>query len=321
MARMPPDRLRLGPHIPLGNGMVKAVERAYAIGATAIQIFGDNPTAWRRRAEPPVEQEQFRERLAAYDIRPVAVHAAYLVNLAGADDDFFERSVSVLQHDLQAAPGFGASLVNVHTGSHRDSGVETGIARLAEGVARTLAEAPSGPDAAALVLENSAGGGFAVGVTVEELAAIADAVAARGIDDSRVGFCLDTAHLWSAGYCLAEPDETDALLERFDALIGLQRLRMIHLNDSKSQLGSRLDRHEHVGAGAIGERGMAHLLRHPRLADVAWYLETPGMEEGYDAVNVRRALDLVAGRPLEPLAAEAFDVRSRSRSARTAGPA
>jgi deoxyribonuclease IV len=321
MARMPPDRLRLGPHMPLGNGMVKAVERAHAIGATAIQIFGDNPTAWRRRAEPPVEQEKFRELLAAYDIRPVAVHASYLVNLAGADEDFFERSVSVLQHDLQAAPGFGASLVNVHTGSHRDTGVETGIARLADGVARTLAEAPADPDGATLVLENSAGGGFAVGVTVEELAAIAEALATRGIAESRVGFCLDTAHLWSAGYCLAEPDETDALLERFDALIGLRRLRMIHLNDSKSQLGSRLDRHEHVGAGQIGERGMAHLLRHPRLASVAWYLETPGMEDGYDAINVRRALDLVAGRPLEPLPPEAFDVRSRSRSARTAGPA
>jgi deoxyribonuclease IV len=300
--------------------MVKAVERAHAIGATAIQIFGDNPTAWRRRAEPPVEQDTFRERLAAYDIRPVAIHAAYLVNLAGADEDFFDRSVDILRHDLKAAPGFGATFVNVHTGSHRDTGVETGIARLADGVERALADAPSGADAATLVLENSAGGGFAIGVTVEELAAIADAVAARGIAESRVGFCLDTAHLWSAGYCLAEPDETDALLERFDALIGLRRLRMIHLNDSKSQLGSRLDRHEHVGAGAIGERGMAHLLRHPRLANVAWYLETPGMEEGYDAVNVRRALDLVAGRPLEPLPPEAFDVRSRSRSARTAGP-
>jgi deoxyribonuclease IV len=321
MAPMPPARLRLGPHMPLGNGMVKAVERAHAIGATAIQIFGDNPTAWRRRAEPPAEQDKFRERLAAYDIGPVAVHAAYLVNLAGADDDFFERSVDVLKHDLQAAPGLGASFVNVHTGSHRDTGVEAGIERLADGVARTLADVPSGPDAPTLVLENSAGGGFAVGVTVEELASIADAVAARGIAESRVGFCLDTAHLWSAGYCLAEPGETDTLLDRFDALIGLRRLRMIHLNDSKSQLGSRLDRHEHVGAGGIGERGMAHLLRHPRLSDVAWYLETPGMEEGYDAVNVRRALDLVAGRPLDPLPPEAFDVRSRSRSARTAGPA
>jgi deoxyribonuclease IV len=320
MAAMPSDRLRLGPHMPLGNGMVKAVERARAIGATAIQIFGDNPTAWRRRNEPSAEQAAFRERLAAYDIGPVAIHAAYLVNLAGADEDFFERSVGVLQRELQAAPGLGAAFVNVHTGSHRDTGLEAGIERLADGVARTLAEAPSGNGAPALVLENSAGSGFAVGVTIEELAAIANAIAARGIAESRVGFCLDTAHLWSAGYCIAEPDETDALLERFDALVGLRRLRMIHLNDSKSQLGSRLDRHEHIGAGAIGERGMGHLLRHPRLANVAWYVETPGMEEGYDAVNVARALDLFAGRPLSPLPPEAFDVRSRSRSARTAGP-
>jgi deoxyribonuclease IV len=307
--------------VPFGNGMLKAVERAHDIGATAIQIFGDNPTAWRRRAEPPAEQEQFRERLTAYDIAPVAIHAAYLVNLAGSDDDFFERSVGVLTRELQAAPGLGASLVNVHTGSHRDTSFEAGVARLADGVARVLADAPSGAGAPTLVLENSAGGGFAVGVTVEELAAIADAVATRGVDASRVGFCLDTAHLWSAGYCLAEPDEADALLERFDALIGLERLRMIHFNDSKSQLGSRLDRHEHVGAGSIGERGMGHLLRHPKLAHVAWYLETPGMEEGYDAVNVRRALDLVAGRPLEALPPEAFDVRSRSRSAKSAAPA
>jgi deoxyribonuclease-4 len=301
--------------------MVKAVERARAIGATAIQIFGDNPTAWRRRAEPPAEQAVFRERLGSYDIGPVAIHAAYLVNLAGADDDFVERSVGVLQRELQAAPGMGATFVNVHTGSHRDAGVETGIRRLADGVARTLAEAPSGEDAPTLVLENSAGGGFAVGVTVEELAAIADAIASRGVAESRVGFCLDTAHLWSAGYCLAEPDEADALLERFDALVGLPRLRMIHLNDSKSELGSRLDRHEHIGAGAIGARGLGHLLRHPRLANVAWYIETPGMEEGYDAINVARALDLCAGRPLAPLPPEAFDVKSRSRSARTAGPA
>jgi deoxyribonuclease-4 len=321
MARMPPDGLRLGPHMPLGNGMVKAVERAHAIGATAIQIFGDNPTAWRRRAEPPAEQAAFRERLAAYGIGPVAIHAAYLVNLAGIDEDFFERSVGVLRRELQAAPGLGAAFVNVHTGSHRDAGVEAGILRLADGVARTLAEAPSGNGAATLVLENSAGGGFGVGVTIEELAAIADAVAARGVDTSRVGFCLDIAHLWSAGYCLSEPDETDALLERFDTLLGLRRLRMMHLNDSKSQLGSRLDRHEHVGAGAIGERGMAHLLRHPRLAHAAWYLETPGMDEGYDAVNVRRALDLIDGRHLEPLPPEAFNLRSRSKAAGTAGPA
>jgi deoxyribonuclease-4 len=322
MAGMLPDGRRLGAHLPLGNGMVRAAERAHAIGANALQIFGDNPTAWRRRAEPPGEQAAFRERIAELGIGPVAVHAAYLVNLAGPDAGFFERSVAVLAQDLRSAPGFGASLVNVHTGSHRDTGVDTGIARLAEGVARVLDEVPDGSDAATLVLENSAGGGFGVGTTVEELAGIAEAIARRGVADSRVAFCLDIAHLWAAGYRLSDPPETDVLVEAFDRRIGLDRLVLIHLNDSKTGVGSRLDRHEHVGAGGIGEAGMAHLLTHPRLGHVAYILETPGMGEGYDAVNLDRARALAQGRPLAPLPPEAMNLRgSRARTAPQPEPA
>jgi deoxyribonuclease IV len=321
MAVMLPDGRRLGAHLPLGAGMVKAVERAREIGARAIQIFGDNPTAWRRRAEPPREQEAFRAALAAYDIGPVAIHAAYLVNLAGTDEAFFDRSVEVLVNDLRSAPGFGARFVNVHTGSHRGAGVEAGVRRIADGVARVLGETDGGPDAPVLVLENSAGGGFGVGTTIEELAEVAELVAARGIAADRVGFCLDTAHAWSAGYRLSDPDATDELLAAFDARIGIGRLRMVHLNDSKSELGSNSDRHEHVGAGRIGEVGMAHILRHPLLANAAYYLETPGMDEGYDAINVARAYALAAGRPLDPLPPGAMDVRgSRARSAPAADP-
>ena len=315
MAAMLPDRPRLGAHLPLGNGMVKAAERAHAIGADAMQIFGDNPTAWRRRTEPPGEQAAFRERLIALGIGTVAVHAAYLINLAGPDPDFFERSVAVLAQDLRSAPGFGASFVNVHTGSHRDTGLEVGIARLAEGVVRVLDEVPAGADAATLVLENSAGGGFGVGTTVEELADIAEAIAARGVADSRVAFCLDVAHLWAAGYRLSDPRQTDALLEAFDRRIGLGRLALMHLNDSKTAVGSRLDRHEHVGAGGIGEAGMAHLLTHQRLRHATFLLETPGMDEGYDAINMDRARALMEGRPLGALPPEAMNLRgSRART-------
>ena len=318
---MLPDGRRLGAHLPLGTGMVRAVERAAEIGADAIQIFGDNPTAWRRRVDAPREQPAFRARLAELDIAPVTIHAAYLVNLAGPDPDFFERSVAVLASDLQAAPGFAARYVNVHTGSHRDAGVAAGTARIAEGVGRSLAEADDGPNAAILVLENSAGGGFGIGATVEELAGIAEAIAARGIPERRVGFCLDTAHAWGAGYRLSDPDATDALLAAFEERIGLERLRIVHLNDSKSELGSHMDRHEHVGAGRIGEIGMAHLLRHPRLAHVTYYLETPGMDEGYDAINVARAIALAEGRPLEPLPPGALTLRgSRARTAPAPDP-
>jgi deoxyribonuclease IV len=309
---MLPDGRRLGAHLPLGGGMVKAVDRAQAIGATALQIFGDNPTAWRRRVEPPREQPAFRERLRELDIGPVAIHAAYLVNLAGRQADFFERSVEVLRHDVESAPGFAARFVNVHAGSHRGAGRAAGALHIAEGIGRVIAETPDGPDAARIVIENSAGGGDTMGSTLEEIAEIADAIGDRGIEPGRVGFCIDAAHAWGAGYEISQPDEVDALVDRFDDLIGLDRLAMVHLNDTRAGLGSRTDRHEHVGAGQIGPEGLRRLLVHPRLSGATYYLETPGMEEGYDAVNVARALDLAAGRPLEPLPPEAFELRRGS---------
>lgn len=318
---MLPDGRRLGAHLPLGTGMVRAVDRAHEIGATALQIFGDNPTAWRRRAAPPTEQPAFRARLAELDIEPLAIHASYLINLAGGDPVFAAQSIRVLAAELRAAPGYGATLVNVHAGSHRGTTPADGVARLAEAVAAVLAEVDDEPDGARLVLENSAGAGFGIGATVDELADIAEAVAARGVPDRRLGFCLDTAHLWGAGHDLADPATTDAVLEAFDRRIGLQRLAMIHLNDARGPLGSRVDRHEHIGAGGIGERGIAHILTHPQLAHVPTYLETPGMDEGYDAINMARAIALAEGRPLPPLPPDAMSVRGgRAQAAPPAAP-
>jgi deoxyribonuclease-4 len=326
---MLPDGRRLGAHLPLGHGMVKAVERANAIGANTLQVFADNPTAWRRRARPPREAPAFRARLDELDMGPIALHAAYLVNLAGPEDDSFTRSIEVLASDLVAAPTFAARFVNVHIGSHRGSGVDAGIARLADGLAAVLAladarhpeEATTAAPAAAadgqvvIVLENSAGSGFGIGTDVDELATIAAAVADRGIPRERVGFCLDAAHAWAAGIDLSLPEITDVFLADFDARIGLDRLVMIHLNDSKSELGSRLDRHEHLGAGRIGLTGLRHLLTHPSLRHVTYYLETPGMDDGFDAVNVARAYEIAAGRPLTPLPPGADNVTSdRSRT-------
>jgi deoxyribonuclease-4 len=319
---MLPDGRRLGAHLPLGGGMVKAVDRAHEIGARALQVFADNPTAWRRRQEPPAEGPAFRARLAEFDIGPVAVHASYLVNLAGPEEDFFGRSVTVLASDLRAAPGFLGRFVNVHVGSHRGSGTEAGTARLADGIALVLAEVDDGPDAAMVVLENAAGSGFGLGMDVDELAAIAEAAAVRGLPARRIGFCLDTAHAWAAGIDLSEPEAIDTFLADFDARIGLERLVMLHFNDSKSERGSRLDRHEHLGAGRIGVAGLGHLLRHPGLAHATYYLETPGMDEGYDAINVGRAYDIAAGRPLDDLPPEAMTLRgSRARTGPAPGSA
>jgi deoxyribonuclease IV len=313
---MLPNGRRLGAHLPVKAGLVQAADRAGEIGASAMQIFGDNPTAWRRKEGHSPQLPDFRRRVDELDIAPIAIHASYLINLAGPDPGFFTRSVEILAHELRVAPAYGARFVNVHTGSHKEAGLPYGVERVADGVKRVLDDVEAGADAALLVLENSAGGGAAIGTTIEELEAIAEAVEARGVPRRRLAFCVDTAHAWAAGYRFSEPDETDAFLAEWERRIGLERLVMMHLNDSKSDLGSRLDRHEHVGAGRIGERGMAHILRHPLLAHVATYVETPGMDEGYDAINVRRAHDLTAGRPLEPLPPGAFALRgSRSRGA------
>ena len=305
----------LGPHLPLGGGLLKAADRARYIGATAIQVFGDNPTAWRRRSGPPPELPAFRERLAGHGIGFVAVHAPYLINLATSDPVFWERSVATLVSELRMARAYGAHAVNVHVGSHVGQGVERGIAQLGEGLRAVLAEV--GPDAAGplIVLENSAGQGDGLGSSIEELAAILEGAARAGADVRRIGFCLDSAHLWGSGYDLDDADAFDALLARVDAELGPERLRMLHLNDSRAARGSRQDRHEHIGAGLIGRSGMRNLLTHPRLANVPTYLETPGMDSGYDAVNMERVRRLIADEPLDELPPEAFrSVGARSRS-------
>jgi deoxyribonuclease-4 len=250
----------------------------------------------------PPEAEAFRRRLLDLDIGPVAIHAPYLINLAGPDDELFGKSVDLMRHELEGAPAFAARFVNVHTGSHRGAGRDAGIRRLIDGLERAMDGLPA-PDADApaplAVLENSSGGGFAIGFTIDELAMILDGADARGLGD-RLAICLDAAHLWGAGYDISSPAVVDELLSSFDRMIGLQRLAMVHLNDSTSALGSRHDRHAHLGEGQIGREGLAHLLCHPALGHVAFYLETPEMENGYDAVNVARLGDLAAGRPLTP---------------------
>jgi deoxyribonuclease-4 len=306
-----PGARRAGAHLPIGIGLLKVADRAIAIGASTIQIFSDNPTAWQRRAAPPPDVDAFRERLRSADMGPLAIHAAYLINLAGPNDELFGLSVGLLRHELEHAHLYGAAFVNVHIGSHRGSGVEAGIRRVVDGletamqgldVARDpglLASPGKEPASVMLVLENSSGGGASIGATIEEIGAVVEAADDRGIGHG-IGVCLDTAHLWGVGYDVGDPDAVDAVVARFDELIGLDRLVMMHVNDSHSERGSRQDRHSHIGEGLIGRAGLARLVSHPRLGHVACYLETPGMEHGYDLVNLARLEDMAEGRPLTP---------------------
>jgi deoxyribonuclease-4 len=298
------DRM-LGAHLAVGGGLVKAADRAAAVGAGGLQIFTGNPTGWTRRAELPKELPAFRARMKEHGFGPLAVHAAYLANLAGPNPVFREKTVELLRHELRVAPEYGASFVNVHIGSHMGTGVAAGVGRVAMAVEKILDGVPLRDDSALLVLENSAGGGNGIGESLEELIDIHEAMAARGIDLDRIGYCIDSAHLWGAGVAMAGDVEIDRLVEQFDKKIGLEKLVMIHYNDSKAEHNSKRDLHQHIGGGNVGTRGLAALIQHPRLAHVNYYLETPGMEDGWDKLNIERSIQLAQGLlKLKPLPAE-----------------
>jgi deoxyribonuclease-4 len=321
---------RIGPHLPLGQGLLKAADRALEIGATTVQVFTDNPTAWRRRSQPPKALAEFRARLQAAGIRDIAVHAPYLINLCGGNEDFWEKSIQTVARELVVGSHYGARVVVMHIGSHRGLGRDEGIKRLVEGLRRSFAladEIALSDETASetthrrhklpmLALENAPGTGDGIGAPIEDLADIIGASAQAGLSMDRIGICLDTAHLWGAGYDISNEDGVDDLAKRLDEILGHERVVALHLNDSRTTVGSRLDRHEHIGAGQMGERGMSEVLNHPWFGSLPTYLETPGMDSGYDKVNLDRARMVIAGEELPPLPPEAFTLRgSRARTA------
>lgn len=304
----PEDAPAVGMHLGVAGGLLRAARRSRQIGARALQIFSDNPTAWRRRPEPPLEAPAFVDYGTREGLRTIAIHASYLINLAGSTEPFASRSREGLVVEMRRARLYGASLVNTHIGSHRGEGADVGLRRIVENVRAILADSP--PDVR-LVLENASGGGDLLGSRLEELAQILHGVGA--VADDRLAFCLDTAHLWGAGYDISSAEGAAGVVDRFAELIGVDRLAMVHLNDSRSALGSRSDRHEHVGAGRIGPDGLGAFLRDPRLAGATFIMETPGADEGWDAVNMRRARLLWGGASALPeLPPKAFSVNRRS---------
>jgi deoxyribonuclease-4 len=311
----------IGPHLQLGHGLLKAADRAVAIGASAVQVFTDSPVAWRRRMGLPADLSEFRQRLAAARIDEIAVHAPYVVNLCSANDEFWSRSVATMAEELIVSREYGARHVVMHIGSHRGEERGTAIERLVRGLDAVLREADQSEPAVGqlprLVLENAAGTGDGIGSSLEDLADILAAAESAGVPLERLGVCLDTAHLWGGGYDIGSSTWIEWFTERADRLLGRANVVMLHLNDSRVELGSRLDRHEHVGAGKIGPEGLRDLLNHPWLGALPTFLETPGMDAGYDAINLERALMLADGQELPVLPPEAFNLR---RGAARSGP-
>jgi deoxyribonuclease IV len=268
--------MRLGRHMPLHSNAVKAAEIARWLGCNTIQIFASNPTGWRPPASNPASSVAFAEAARDNGLDPVVIHAPYLINLASPDEFIWEKSVFLLRWTLERGALLGAAYVVFHTGSHRGSGVEAGIARIAEAITAIL---PETPPEVMLLLENDVGAGNSLGGSFEQIAAVLNLLPQY---QERLGVCIDTAHLWGAGYNISSAASALQVLQQFDEVIGLRRLKVIHLNDTEMALGSRRDVHTRIGEGIIGEEGLRTLLTDPRLDHVAVLLETPIKTDDHD---------------------------------------
>ena len=268
--------MRLGRHMPTHSNAAKAAEIASQLGCTCIQIFASNPTGWQPTAGNPASQVAFAQAARDYCLDPVVIHAPYLINLGSPDDVIWEKSISLLRWTLQRGELLGATSVVFHTGSHRGSGIDAGLARIAEAIGLMLPETPPG---VMLLLENDVGAGNSLGHNFEQISMVLDVLPQY---EDRLGVCLDTAHLWGAGHDISNAATVQQLLQHFDDIIGLNRLKIIHLNDTEMALGSHRDVHARLGEGIIGEEGLRALLCDPRLDHAAVLLETPIKTDEHD---------------------------------------
>jgi len=272
--------MRIGVHVKRGNGLISSVRRAAELGCETIQVFAANPNAWHSPEIAPPVADEFRRTVEESDLRPVFVHTPYLVNLASPDPLIHSKSTAALADSMIRAKLLGANSVVTHIGSHKGAGMEQGIERIRDAVSGVLDRAD---DDVILLLENSAGAGNSVGSKFEELRAILDSLGGR---DDRLGICLDTAHLWGAGYDVSDADAVARTIAGFDSLVGIAWLRLVHLNDTRMGLGSRRDRHANIGTGHIGESGFAAILHHPALDPLAGIIETPANTIEDDARDI-----------------------------------
>jgi deoxyribonuclease-4 len=281
----------LGAHFSIAGGLHKALHRASQYNCSALQIFTKNAITWKERSLSIHDVEQFNvARRRCPEVRFICSHAAYLINLASPDPKTHARSVKALKHELLRSSLLGIPYVVLHPGAHRGMGENRGLHRIAESINATFDH--STDSACALLLETTAGQGSQLGHTFEQLALIADRVEAT----ERVGFCFDTCHVFAAGYDLRTKGAFTKTVQAFHEAIGLERLRVIHLNDAKKGLGSKVDRHEHIGKGKIGLSAFRFIMNHPRLKTIPKILETP-KENGAvdcDLLNLNRLQALIS---------------------------
>ena len=273
--------MNVGAHVSIAGGVHNAVERQTDVGGTCGQIFTHSPQVWDHGEIGDDEARSFREATRAELPGPWVIHSSYLVNLCTPKDGLREKSIRSMQREVDAAARLGVEYVNVHLGAHTGAGVDGGLANAASAL-----DELDVPEGVTVLIESDAGSGTKLGGRFEHLGRVA------AESDLDLGVCLDTAHTFAAGYDLSTPEGVADAVAEFDAAVGLDRLRCVHLNDSKHARGTNKDEHAHVGEGHIGEAGMRAILTHDALADVPFVLETPHEDGKGFAWNVARAREL-----------------------------
>ena len=274
-----------GAHVSSGGGIYRAIERARALDADALQIFTQSPRAWRPTNHAQEALERFRTDRVGEGIEAVVCHALYLINLANPDPVIYEKSRTALTHTVEVASAIEADCVVFHVGSHLGHGLDVALPQIGDAITEALSRC-EGPTW--LLLENSAGAGGTIGRSVAELAAVIDYLDAP----PQLGVCLDSCHLFVSGVDVGDTQELDKLVGELDESIGLDRLRCLHVNDAKAELGSNRDRHANLLEGELGEQ-LRTFLTHPAFAGLPAILETPGAKgKGADAAEVAKLREL-----------------------------
>lgn len=279
MKRKPPEINRLGAHCSTSGGVYTAIERAQKIGATALQLFTRNNTQWISKPINDDEAKKFRELRQQVDLGQIVAHDSYLINLCATDKDVYKKSMKAFKDEIERCALLGIPYLNFHPGSHMGAGEDEGIKRIAESL-NILHEQTKNVHVMS-VLETTAGQGTAIGYTFEHLRAIIDLVENK----QRIAVCVDTCHIFAAGYEIRTEHGWEKTFDSFDDIIGLNRLVAIHVNDSKKNLGSRVDRHEHIGAGFIGIFGFRNLMNDPRFKKIPKILETPKSADMHEDID------------------------------------
>jgi len=286
-----PSLPRFGAHLSVAGGLFQAIYAGETIGFDCVQIFVKNQKQWRAPALTGEQIEAFNTAKQKAGLHPVVAHGSYLLNLASANDEQRERSINALIDEHQRCEALGIAGLVFHPGAHVNSTINDGIAYIAQSLDRVLVESP--PNACTILLECTAGQGSSIGWRFEHLADIL----AHVRNSHGLGVCLDTCHLFAAGYDFRTAEGYAAMIDELDCAIGLSLVKCIHVNDSKNDCGSRVDRHEHIGQGKIGAEGFAHFINDPRFAGMPMILETPkGVDDegtDLDRVNLERLRSLI----------------------------